>query len=196
MSYTAKLIVNEIEFSVDLPEDLVDSLSENFKKGDVVELDYWKSKGVAKSLALAIPTPDRPASYSQINYAESIAKALDIDLPEDISKAKSCRNFLDKYVEAFQEQLNQKKTLQKLVSKAVRTSRLLEASKLVDSGLSLESVAEQMEVKLTKTIEDYLSELMAWEKTASETEEYRIVMKLIAEKETGVDLHKKYVPYP
>ena len=196
MSNIATLIVNGVEFSVDLPEELVLAIAENFTKGELVELNYWKSKGIAKSLALAVPTPDRPASYAQINYAESIAKALNIELPEDIVKAKCCRKFLDKNVDAFQQQLAQRKTLQYLTSKAVRVSRLLEARELVDSGLNLEKVAEKMDVKKIETIENYLSELMAWEKVSSETEEYKLVSKLIAERKSGVDLHKKYVPYP
>lgn len=196
MSNIATLIVNGVEFSVDLPEELVLAIAENFTKGELVELNYWKSKGIAKSLALAIPTPERPASSAQINYAESIAKTLNIELPEDIEKAKCCRKFLDKNADEFQQHLAQRKKLQYLTSKAVKISRFLEARELVDSGLNLEKIAEKMGVKQVKTIESYLSELMAWEAIASETEEYKLVSKLIVERKSGVDLHKKYVPYP
>ncbi len=195
MSNIGRLIVNGVEFSVQLPDEVITAIAENFEEGQVVELDHWKSKGVAKSISYAIPAPERPASYSQVNYAESIAREFDIELPEGINKAKVCRKFLDEHVAAFQEKLEQKKTLSYLASKTVRTARLIKARDLVDSGLSLEEVADKMEVKLVDTIEKYLRELLAWEKMASESEEYNIVMRMLKEHESGVNLHEKYAPY-
>lgn len=191
----AEIVVGEAKVSFEIPTSLYKIISEHAKSNDL-KLYSYNAEQIIDILRSFVPEDKKPPTHRQESYAKSIAKALNIELSDEVlSSSESCSEFLDTYSEKYQElraKIAKFRSRNKtLISTANRVGRWYSAKLLLEQGTPIEEVAEQFGVK-PLTIEKYIIQFNEWFCVASSDGTYDIVQRLIKRQSAGEDIYSLY----
>ncbi|HBR4191183.1 TPA: helix-turn-helix transcriptional regulator [Klebsiella pneumoniae] len=176
---TAKLTVGNSEFLIEIPKSLYEVISSQNKKDQLTTIKNNEAEKIEYFLRDRLYFDIRPPSKRQMDYIIAIAEKLKIKINKKVFESTSiASSFIDKHKDAFDKKIEEEqqawveyqksdeyKILQQ-VEKAIKrhfiryntTRKKLIAKQLVESGLSINDVAEKIGVTTT-TINKYLSEV-------------------------------------
>ncbi|ELA7337552.1 MULTISPECIES: hypothetical protein [Vibrio] len=191
----AEIVVGEARISFEIPSSLYNIISEHAKADDL-KLYSYNAEQIIDILRSFVPEDKKPPTHRQESYAKSIAKALNLDLPDEVlNSSESCSEFLDTYSEQYQEQRAKiaefRSRNKALISTANKVGRWQSAKLLLEQGTPIEKVAEQFGVK-PPTIEKYVMQFNEWSFVASSNGTYDIVQNLIKRQSAGEDIYALY----
>ncbi|HDY7708870.1 TPA: hypothetical protein RQK09_004456 [Vibrio vulnificus] len=191
----AEIVVGEARVSFEIPTSLYNIISEHAKADDL-KLYSYNAEQIIDILRSFVPEDKKPPTHRQESYAKSIAKALNINLPDEVlSSSESCSEFLDTYSEQYQEQRAKiaefRSRNKALISTANKVGRWQSAKLLLEQRTPIEKVAEQFGVK-PPTIEKYVMQFNEWSFVASSNGTYDIVQNLIKRQSAGEDIYALY----
>lgn len=191
----AEIVVGEAKIRFEVPTSLYNIISEHARTDDL-KLYNYNAEQIIDILRSFVPEDKRPPTHRQESYAKSIAKALNIELPDEVlSSSESCSEFLGTYSEQYQEKRTQiaefRSRNKALISTANRVGRWQSAKLLLEQGAPIEEVADQFGVK-PPTIEKYIVQFNEWSLVASSDGTYDIVQRLIERQSTGEDIYALY----
>lgn len=191
----AEIVVGEARISFEVPTNLYDIISEH-AKSEELKLYSYNAESIIDMLRSFVPDDKKPPTHRQESYAKTIAKALNIELPDEVLiSSESCSEFLDKYSEQYLEhksRISEFRSRNKyLISTANRVGRWQSAKMLLEQGTPIEQVAGEFEVK-PPTIEKYVHQFFEWHQNALEDGTYETVQKLIQRQNNGEDIYALY----
>lgn len=184
-----------IEF--ELPTTLYNLISENSPKTDRIKLYSYNSDTIVDIFRSLMPEGIKPPTQKQESFAKTIADRLNIELTEDIIKtASSCSSFLDQYSEQYYKEINKETNHLRQekgnASQATRINRWLSAQEMLNAGIPIEKVAEELGIKKNETIEKYCNQLSEWQTKAKTNGTYAVIMNLVSRQRAGEDIYISY----
>lgn len=188
----AEIVVGEARIRFEVPTNLYEIISEH-AKSEELKLYSYNAESIIDMLRSFVPNDKKPPTHRQESYAKTIAKALSIELPDEVLiSSESCSEFLDKYSEQYQEHKSKVSEFRSrnkyLISTANRVGRWQSAKMLLEQGTPIEQVAGKFEVK-PPTIEKYVYQYSEWRLSALADGTYETVQKLILRQKNGEDIY-------
>lgn len=115
---TVYLNINGIDIEFEIPCWLADSLELEVEQTSSITED---SEELNQLLRMMLPAATRPPTQRQLEYANAIAKLLNISMSEEqLSKTDECGYFIDEHLAEFRERQSYLKIIQTLSRKAAR----------------------------------------------------------------------------
>ncbi|MGI2856064.1 hypothetical protein ACRTDR_18035 [Shewanella algae] len=191
----AEIKVGKAKISFEIPTSLFNIISSHAESDDF-KLYSYNAEAIIDILRSLVPEDKRPPTHRQESYARSIAQTLKLELNDDIlSSTEKCSEFLDLHSEQYQqikaERAEFRSRNKALISQANRVNRWLSAAQMLESGIEIDKVAEELGVK-PPTIEKYLVQLESWVGDSVQDGTYQVVMKLVERKHNGEDIYTLY----
>lgn len=191
----AEIKVGKAKISFEIPTSLFNIISSH-AESDNLKLYSYNAGAVIDILRGLVPEDKRPPTHRQESYAKIIAQALKLELTDDIlNSSESCGEFLDLYSEQYQQVKEENSDFwlknKALISQANKVNRWLSATKMLESGIEIDKVAEEFGVK-TPTIEKYLFQLKNWVAESDQDGTYQVVINLVERQLNGEDIHALY----
>jgi|TARA_R100001509_G_scaffold57743_1_gene31814 hypothetical protein len=182
----AEIVVGEARISFEVPTQLYDLISKH-AKSEKLELYSYNAETIIDMLRGFLPKEKKPPTHRQESYARSIARTLDLELPDSVLRSsQACGEFLSMYSEQYQEKKAEiaefRAGNRALISTANKVMRWQLAKELLEQDVSIEEVAEKFGV-LPPTIEKYLAQLEDWQQSALSDGTFEIVQELIQKHE-------------
>ncbi|GAB7217989.1 hypothetical protein [Dickeya oryzae] len=168
----AKLIVGETEIQVEVPKNVYDLVSLYANSTEIISIYSTYGNYIESMLRAMLPDDIKPSTSKQVRFVRSIADTLNLEVSDEVLRnSTAASKFINDNIVAFEnkkseekaEQLNKPEYIKARVKKAIliyasKTKpyhKYINASILKDKGLSIDEIAELMDVQ-PKTVESYL----------------------------------------
>ncbi|WP_163920583.1 hypothetical protein [Photobacterium sp. Alg240-V54] len=191
----AKIVVGNACINFEIPTNLYNIISEH-ANSEELKLYSYNAETIIDMLRSFVPEDKKPPTHRQESYARTIAKALNLELSDDILNfSESCSEFLDLYSDEYREFKSRNAELRasnkNLISQANKVGRWQSAEAMVKSEVAIEVIADKFGVK-PPTIEKYLSQLEEWRHDAKAAGIHDIVQSLVLRQQNGEDIYQLY----
>lgn len=196
----AKLIVGETEIQVEVPKNVYDLVSLYSDNAEIISMYSTYGSYIESMLRAMLPDNIKPSTSKQVRFVRSIADTLNLEVSNEVLRnSTAASQFINDNIAAFEnkrneekaERLNKPEYIKARVKKAIlfyasKTKsyhKYIKASRLKDNGLSINEIAEVMEVQ-PKTVESYLRKHTEIESYEAEDDKLRyMIASMIYENE-------------